>query len=359
MKTIRFGNSDKRQFAATLRKNVNNYFKENDISAKGNSALIFKVTVMLSLYFVPYILMLTLDLSGWMMFPLTFLMGVGMAGIGMSVMHDAAHGALSRFGWVNNLLQSTMYMLGGNVFTWKVQHNLLHHTYTNIDGMDEDIDSKSMFRFSKHAPYKKLHRFQHIYALFFYSLMTISKLFRDFWRLHDYNKAGITKQQKASPRTEFVKMAVSKAVYLMLVIGLPILISGFSWWLVLLGFLVMHLTAGMIMSVVFQLAHVVEGADQPLPDEKGTIENDWIVHELHTTANFGRKSRIMSWFIGGLNFQIEHHLFPNICHIHYKKISPIVEQTAREFGYPYIVQPTFMSAMMSHMRLLKQLGKAA
>lgn len=359
MKTVRFGNADKRQFAATLRKNVNNYFKENEVSAKGNTHVAVKVAVMLSLYFAPFILMLVLPLSGWTIFPLTFIMGVGMAGIGMSVMHDAAHGSLSRYNWVNKVLGSTMYMLGGNVFTWKVQHNLLHHTYTNIDGMDEDIDSKSMFRFCQHAPLKKMHRFQHIYAFFFYSLMTISKLFRDFWRLHDYNKAGITRQQKSSPRAEFVKMAVSKAVYLFLVIGLPIIVSGFSWWLILLGFLLMHLTAGIIMSIVFQLAHVVEGADQPLPDEKGSIENDWIVHELHTTANFGRNSRIMSWFIGGLNFQIEHHLFPNVCHVHYKKISPIVERTAREFGYPYITKPTFMHAVASHIRILKQLGRAA
>jgi linoleoyl-CoA desaturase len=148
-------------------------------------------------------------------------------------------------------------------------------------------------------------------------------------------------------------------VYFFTAIGLPIIFSGFTWWQVLLGFFIMHCTAGMIMSIVFQMAHIVEGVDQPIPNPSGNIENEWAIHQLQTTANFSRRSRIMNWFIGGLNFQIEHHLFPNICHIHYRKISHIVEKTALEYGLQYNMKTTFVHALVSHTRMLKSLGRKA
>jgi linoleoyl-CoA desaturase len=362
MKTVKFINqtkpqADKPQFAATLRKNVNDYFKEKGISTKGNTRMVLKAIAMLAIYFVPFILILTLPMAGWLMFPLALVMGIGMAGIGMSVMHDAVHGSFSKIGWLNKLVGNTMFMIGGNVFTWKVQHNILHHTYTNIEGYDEDIDSKVVLRLSKQTPLKRFHKFQFLYAFFFYGLLTLSKLIKDFFQLHEYNKSGVTKEQKAKPGFEFSKMIVSKAIYLFIGIGLPILLSGFSWWMVLLGFLTMHLTAGVIMSVIFQLAHLVEGVDQPVPSTEGNIENEWTIHELETTSNFAQNNKLLSWYIGGLNFQIEHHLFPNVCHIHYKKIAPIVKRTALEFGLKYNVKPTFINAIGSHVRTLKALGK--
>lgn len=357
MKIIRF-ERDKSQFMATLRKNVNDYFKEKGISTKGNWKMIVKSVVMLSLYLVPFILILTVPMPGWMIVPMAIIMGIGMAGTGMSVMHDAAHGSFSKKAWLNELLGSTIVLLGTTVFNWKVQHNVLHHTFTNIDGMDEDIGGRELLRFSKHAPLKKFHRFQHWYAYFLYSMMTLSKLFKDFFQLHEYNKAGITRQQNAKPAIEYIKLIGIKAVYLSAIFGLPLLFSDFTWWQVLAGFVIMHCTGGIIMAVVFQMAHIVEGVDQPLPKE-GNIDNEWAIHQLQTTANFSRKSRIMNWFIGGLNFQIEHHLFPNICHIHYRKISVIVERTAVEFGLTYNVKPTLVHALASHTRMLKELGKQA
>lgn len=105
------------------------------------------------------------------------------------------------------------------------------------------------------------------------------------------------------------------------------------------------------------VAHVVEGADQPLPDDRGVIHTDWAVHEVLTTANFARNNRLLNWYIGGLNFQIEHHLFPHICHIHYRHIAPIVERTAKEYGLKYNEKPTFRAALASHVRRLRELGR--
>ncbi len=356
-KIIRFVSDDKqKQFAISLRKNVNAYFEKNGISKKGNAGMVLKTIVMLALYIVPFLLLLVFPMNVWMGLALSLMMGIGVAGIGMGVMHDAVHGAYSDKNWVNNLLGGTLYLLGSNVFNWKIQHNILHHTNTNIDGLDEDIESRGPIRLSEHAPLKKIHKYQYIHAFLFYGLMTFSKLIKDFNQLIKYNKAGITSKSGINPTFELIKMLVYKVAYLFVIIGLPILLTDFSWWQVLLGFTIMHLTTGAILSTIFQMAHVVEGTEQPMPDEKGIIKNDWAVHQLHTTSDFGRDSRFLSWFAGGLNFQIEHHLFPNICHIHYRNISPIVEQTAQEFGISYNLKPTFLDAFTSHVKRLKELG---
>src|ERR1041385_7129151 len=193
---------------------------------------------MLGIYFVPFIAILLLPMSGWLMLLLAVVMGIGMAGVGMSVMHDAAHGSFSQKGWVNKLFSSTMYSIGGNVFNWKMQHNLFHHTYTNIEGYDEDIRSRVVIRLSHEAPLKKMHRFQHFYAFFLYSLMTLSKLVGDFFQLSEYNKTGVTREQNAKPRKEYFKLILSKTIYVILAIGLPMLLTSFLWWQILLGFLV-------------------------------------------------------------------------------------------------------------------------
>ena len=357
MKTLQFVNKDKGQFTATLRKNVNNYFKEKSISTKGNLKLLFKSFVMIAVYVAPFVLMLTLPFSAWAVFPLSIAMGMGMAGIGMNVMHDAVHGSFSKKTWLNKLFGSSMYFIGGNTFSWKVQHNLLHHTYTNIEGYDEDIEPKAALRMSKHRPLRKFHRFQHIYAFFLYSLMSFSRIFTEIRQLVKYNKTGLTAHMGGKPKKEMVKIVLMKIAYFMIFLGLPLIFSGFSWWIIILGFMTMHFTAGLIMSVVFQMAHMVEEAEQPLPTQEGVINNEWTIHELQTTANFSRKSRLFGWLIGGLNYQIEHHLFPNISHIHYRAISPIVERTAKEFGIRYNENRTFLSAIGSHIRMLKTLGR--
>lgn len=358
MKIIKFISNDKqKQFAFNVRKNVNRYFEENNISTKGNINMVIKTIVMLSLYIIPFIILLTVPMPAWAGLLMAILMGMGVAGVGMGVMHDAVHGSYSHRQWVNKLMGGTLYLLGSNVFNWKIQHNILHHTNTNIEGMDEDIDSRGPIRLSQHVPLKWIHRYQFVYAFFLYGLMTFSKLTKDFTQLIKYNKTGITKKNGIHPVFEIIKMIVYKLIYLIVIIGLPVLLTDFTWWQVLLGFISMHLTTGCILSTVFQMAHVVEGAEQPMPNENNIIECDWAVHQLKTTSDFGRNNLFLNWYIGGLNFQIEHHLFPNICHVHYRKIAPIVEQTAHQFGLIYNLKPTFRSAFASHVRRLKELGR--
>lgn len=358
MKTIKFvaNNEEEHQFSVMVRRNVNEYFKENGISTKGNLTLALQTIVMLSLYLGPYFIILFIPMNGWIALLLTVIMGIGVAGVGMCVMHDAIHRSYSDKDWINKLFEGTMYLLGSNVFNWKMQHNVFHHAYTNIEGLDEDIDSKGPIRLSQNAPLRKIHRYQYIYAFLLYGLLTISKMVKDFTQLATYNKKGITQKYNVNPTREYKRMVLAKIIYLFIFVGLPIIITPFAWWQVIIGFFTMHWVAGCILSTIFQMAHVVEGAEQPLPDTNHVIHHDWAVHELATTSDFARNNHFLNWYVGGLNFQIEHHLFPNISHVHYQKIAPIVEKTAREYGLNYNLKPSFLNALGSHIRRLKELG---
>jgi linoleoyl-CoA desaturase len=93
-----------------------------------------------------------------------------------------------------------------------------------------------------------------------------------------------------------------------------------------------------------------------MPNEKGEIENEWAIHQMQTTADFGHDNKLLTWYAGGLTHQIEHHVFPDICHIHYPKIAHIVKQTAEEFGVPYNYNTGYFSALRSHIKMLKKFG---
>lgn len=354
---IKFINHDQPAFFPTLRQRVNTYFKENNVSRFGNREMVIKTITLISIYLLSYLAILTLPLNAWFLLPFALLMGVAKAGIGMTVMHDALHGSYSKNAFINNLMGNSIYLLGANAFVWKVQHNVLHHTYTNIHGMDEDINTKVVIRLSKQSPLRRFHRYQHIYAFFLYGLMTLLLFINDFFKLLKYNRLGIVRQQKSSLGKGYSKLVALKLMYVFFVIVLPVLITPLLWWQVLLGFLAMHLAAGFILSTIFQMAHIVEGTHQPMPNAEGNIDNAWAIHQLQTTANFAPKNHFLNWFIGGLNFQIEHHLFPNICHVHYRKIAKIVEQTAEDFQLSYNIKPTFTKALQSHIKMLKMLGQ--
>ncbi len=347
----------KTEFVKALRKNVNAYFKEKNISKHANFNMVSKTVCMLALYFVPFSFLISgIVESWWLNFLLWSLMGFGMAGIGMSVMHDANHGSYSKFNNVNLILGYLIHLVGGSATNWKLQHNVLHHTYTNVSGMDEDLESDPILRFSPDQKRKKFHRFQHLYAWFFYSLMTVSwAINKDFVQLVRYKRKGLLRMQRVNFSKELVFLISSKVFYYGYVLVLPMVFS-YTWWYALVGFFLMHFIAGFVLAIVFQCAHVVENTEYPKPSETGNIQHNWYAHQLFTTSNFAMKSKLFSWYVGGLNFQVEHHLFPNICHVHYKKISPIVKATAKEFGLPYNNFKTFFGALMCHTRHLKKLG---
>ncbi len=321
--------------------------------------MVIKTIFMFLLYFVPYAAIISNKISNpWLLLLLAALLGVGAAGIGLSVMHDACHGSYSRYRPLNAVLGYSMNLIGGCAFNWKVQHNVFHHSYTNVDGLDEDIAPAGILRFSPHAKWYQIHRYQFLYSWFFYGLMTLSWLvFKDFRQLRSYTKSGIIEKQKSTAAREWLILFGSKLFFIAYMVGIPVLVTDLTWWQVLVGLVVMHFVTGFLLAIIFQPAHVVPDADFPVSDNSGNMENDWAIHQLLTTMNFAPKSRIFSWFVGGLNFQIEHHLFPHICHVHYKSIAEIVRTTAKEFNLPYYSKPTFLHAIWSHARMLYALGR--
>jgi len=360
MENIKFVRQNKieREFAAEVRKRVNAYFKKNNKSVYGNFNMYFKAVVLLTVYIAPFILLLTLTVSPWVAFILAVVMGIGESGVAMSIMHDGVHQTFSSKKWVNDLASSTMLLLGCNIFNWKIQHNVNHHSFTNIYEYDPDISDLKIIRLCKHKPLKKFHRFQHLYALPLYGLMTFSRVFGDLGKLLEYNRKGITKQHNVSPTWQLIKLIGIKVTYFAAIIGLPLYFTDFAFWQILIGFTAVHLTSGIIMSTIFQMAHVVEGTDQILIKNDQQVKNDWMVHQLQTTSDFGRKNGILSWFIGGLDYQIEHHIFQNICHVHYPAIADIIKKTAEEYGFPYNLKSNIFSALASHFRTLKALGNS-
>ncbi len=356
MKKIRFPRPDSARFVKEVKQRVNAYFEEQGISKHANAAMVLKTVLIFSMALVPYGLILSGAFGPWAMLALAVMMGIGVAGIGFSIAHDALHGAYSANPKINRALGFAFDLLGANGYMWKITHNVIHHTYTNIPGIDEDLTVSPILRLSPQAPRKWYHRFQPWYAIPAYSLATLNWLFlKDF---QQFLKKDIGPyQNKKHPAGEVAILVVTKIFVVVWMIVVPLLVLDVAWWQFLIGFVAMHLTAGAILGIIFQLAHVVEGTDYPEPDTEGMMEHTWILHEMETTANFAHRNKLLSWYIGGLNYQIEHHLFPQVCSIHYAKIAPIVRQIAEETGVPYHHAPTLMAAWRSHYRMLKHLGR--
>ena len=358
--SLRFEVQDKsqRQFFATLNKRVNKYFKEEGRTKKANLEMVVKSMVFLAAYIVPFCLILAFQPSWGIAMILWAIMGFGIAGIGMSIMHDAIHGAYAKKPFWNRLMGLTLNLTGGATINWYWQHNYLHPTYTNITDWDEDIEDKGALKFSPHTPTKWFHKLQKVYAFFFYGLLTLYWVVgKDFVQFYRYTKNGVNQYSKAKTYQILAQIIGLKVLYFGVFFVVPIAFFQIPWPQVLVGFLLMHFIAGMVLTVVFQLAHSVEGTDHPLPDENGNIQNAWAIHEMNTTVNFATDNRLLTWYVGGLNYQVEHHLFPQICHVHYPKIAPIVRQTAYEFGVPYMNNPSFLSAIRSHLKLLERNGR--
>ncbi|MDP4935020.1 MAG: acyl-CoA desaturase [Salibacteraceae bacterium] len=355
--SYRFDRQSNAEFYKTLRKRVNDYFSDNNISRTANAAMVIKTISLIVLYLAPFVLMLTAQVTAWVPFlGLWLLMGLGAAGIGFSVMHDANHGAYSTSKTINRILGNLMNILGANSSIWKLQHNVLHHSFTNIDGADEDIDAPSFLRFSPHQAAKPIHKYQHIYAWPLYGFMILLKvLYTDFTQAFHYRKIKLLTSRKEFT-TLLAKISFWKVIYFGTFVVLPMAVLPVPFWQVLVGFLVMHYVVGLAMAVIFQSAHVMPETAFPAAPLSGKMDNNWAVHQMMTTTNFAPNNKILSWYVGGLNFQVEHHLFPSICHIHYQDISKIVKATAEEYGIPYHQIKSFRATIAEHAKMLYLLG---
>lgn len=355
MATPKFA-SVSQSFHAELKKRVQDYFAEAGKPLTGEykiytKAIILAVSFLFLfihlVFFTPPVVLALLE---------CVLLGFVVSAIGFNIMHDGAHGSFSKYKWLNGVAAFSLNILGGSHFMWNMKHNVIHHAYTNVDGVDDDIDIKPWMRMSATQPRYTLHRYQHLYFWFLYAMLYIFWIFILDYQKYFKQRIGEMPLKKMGPSDHVVFWSF-KAFHLVAFIALPIYTVGFLPWLI--GFTVFALVSGLTSSIVFQLAHTVEHTHFPMPNEvTGKLDDEWAVHQLKTTANFAPNSKWISWFVGGLNYQIEHHLFPKISHIHYPEIRRIIKQTCAEFNVPYIEYPKMRYAIASHVAFLKQMGRA-
>jgi len=342
-------------FYTSLKAAVNNYFAFSQKKRTGNVRLYAKTVILILAAISLYVALLFVKMPWLAESICSIFLGFVLASIGFNVMHDANHGSYSSRKWANEVLGLTLNALGGNNFIWKQKHNIVHHTYTNIDGIDDDIAKSPFIRMCSSQPWVPAHRAQHLYTPFLYAFSSmIWVLFQDFDK---YFRGRIIETRLSRMRiADHLIFWTSKIAYLLFYVVLPIYVMGWQSWL--LFFLSLHIALGLTLSIVFQLAHVVEETEfESVTGDEKQIENEWAIHQVKTTANFSPGRPIISWFVGGLNYQIEHHLFPRVSHIHYPALSKLVQKECAAFGLPYNALPTFGAAVASHFRFIRALGK--
>jgi linoleoyl-CoA desaturase len=354
MSKVTFNNSNK-TFYNSLKNAVENYFKTQEIKKTGNWKLYLKTAVLIPIALAIYIFLLSGNYAPFIGVGLCVVFGFALTSIAFNVMHDACHGAYSSRKWVNEIMSFTMNALGSNAYIWKIKHNIIHHTYTNIDGVDDDIDNSPFLRQCSTQKWRPAHRFQHIYMFFLYAVSSLAMMLVSDFAKYFRRKINTTPINNI-PLKEHIIFWLSKALYVFFYGLLPIYFVGWQSWLI--GFLLLHVIMGITLSIVFQLAHVVEitSFDEATASPK-LIDTEWALHEVLTTADFAPRNKVISWLLGGLNFQVEHHLFPRISHVHYPALSRIIKEQCEQFQLPYHYYPKMTQAIASHVRIMKKMGQ--
>lgn len=337
-------------FKKDLMEQVDAYFASGR-TRNATPALWAKTAFWLSMVAASWVVLSFVAMPGWLGVILALLSGFSVAQVGFNVGHDAIHGSLSKHSWVNALFARTFDVMGASSKMWGWAHNVVHHTYTNVPGTDHDLEPGFFLHLYRRESRGFLHRFQHVYAWALYTLTMFVWVFKkDF--------AQLIERGARTTKADVADVVISKVLHLALWVGVPMLLSPWAWWQVLVGYALVLAMSGFAAAVVFQLAHVVEGPSFPVP-QNGALEDDFLTHQLKTTANFAPGSALATFFTGGLNHQVEHHLFPRIAHIHYPALARIVTATALRHGVPYHAHSTFFTALASHARMLKAMGRSA
>lgn len=348
MGSVKFKKAPSQDFLGEVKKRVEEERQRRGITRFATSAVWVKVWLILFGYIVGCALLFFVPMGGLGVYLTYLFLGVVKAFNGLNIAHDANHSTLSKQAWVNRLFASLFDLSSTSSSIWKLSHNNGHHIYTNIAGVDADIHKSPFLRLNPYDEKRWFHRYQHLYAPFLYMISTLNWAFIS--DISWYFKEGL-------PRNEAILFWLFKAVNLVLFLILPLLILPVPAWVVIVGFLSVHFVAGILTAVVFQIAHVVEEVECLKPEVDGELPYSWAEHEMRTTCNAATKSKFVTTLVGGLNHQVEHHLFPDYCHVHYHWIAPIVKKTAKEFSVPYLENRTFFGAVASHFRTLKRLGR--
>jgi linoleoyl-CoA desaturase len=347
--------TQQREFRKALNERVNTFLRDNNIPARDVPAMYLKTAVALAWWLGSYLLLLLGHFPTIVNVILCIVWAMAIASVGFNVMHDANHGGYSNHPRINKLFSLSAELLGMSGFRWRTKHNVWHHTYTNISGFDDDVETYGFMRLTPHAPWRPLFKGQAWYFPLVYSMIGFDFIVRDFLMVligksddnHVYPKMGTADQ---------VIFWAGKLFFFLIMLVFPMLV--YPWWQALIGFVLVMLTVGLVMGVVFQLAHI--SGDVSFPEPVGDpqhIENEWAVHQVETTTDFAPRNWLLNFYVGGLNYQIEHHLLPHICHLNYPRLAPIVRATCEEFGIRYNCYATWREAFACHWLELRLLGR--
>lgn len=349
--------SPERSFQREVQSRVEARLAALDRCRDGGWRIYLKTALLLLWSGASYAALVAWARSGWQAVPLAASLGLALAAIGFNIAHDGNHGSFSTSRLVNRAMGGMLDLLGGSSYVWRFKHNVFHHSYTNIEGLDDDIDLGALCRMSRHQPHRSYHRFQHLYMWLLYGFIVPK------WQLYDDFAAVAAGRLGGNPFPrprggELALFVGGKLAFLTLAFAIPLL--SHPLWQVVVAYAGVGLVQGLSLSIVFQLAHSNEETCAFSAREPEDIaRREWAVHQVETTANFARRSRLLTWYVGGLNHQIEHHLFPRLSHVHLPVIADVVEQLCREHGVRYRVQPSFWRAVASHHSWLRSMGRAA
>ena len=356
LQKIKFGKYEKSSFHNDVKERVNLYFSSGNISKGANTEMLFKTFLIMFAWLATYFLIIFNVVSPLVMLVLALIHGFAAAMIGMNIAHDAIHGSYTKSSKINKIIGLMFNMVGANDYVWNISHNKVHHTYTNIPQHDEDIHQVPILRMEPTQDLWWIHRFQYIYAFGLYSLASLSWVFiKDYVKFFQHQLGS--HYRETFPKREIFRLFFYKSLYYTIFLVIPLIMVSLPWYWIILGFVAAHLVEGITLAIIFMLAHIIEDVEYPIPNKDGQMDMAWADLQMYTTANFAMKNRFVNYVTGGLNFQIVHHLFPKVCHVHYPKIAEIIKQTAIEYNLPFIEHKTFFGAIASHTRILKKFGR--
>ncbi len=348
----------KDDFTHALIAKVEEYFSSTMISQKGNKELYIKTTILFISLITLYYLIVFLPMFFWVKALLCIPFGLNIAAIGFNIMHDGGHGSYSHKKWVNKVMALTLNLVGGNANFWHVKHNIRHHTFPNVEHNwgDEDIYILPLIR----TNFGQLRYWFHQYQYKGWYWPTVYSLTYILWIFFNDSRRYITRKVRKGDEPikisfgQHVVFWFSKAIFFTLSIVIPLFFMSFIGWLVI--FFITTLVCGFTIALTFQLAHIVPIVFFPIPNEKNELEQNFMLHQLKTTADFAPNNKFLCWILGGLNFQVEHHLFPRISHVHYPAVRKIVLEVCNKFSVQHFEYPTLGSAVGAHILYLKKVG---
>ena len=351
---VTFQNDKPSEFYITLGKRVSNYFKENKQNRKATPLYWFKIFSLLAMFFGLYALVLIFAEYYAVVLGAYLGMGVLIVSILFAIGHDSVHNAVSSNQKVNYFMGYIWNFFGISSYFWRLKHNVSHHAFTNIPGSDGDLDQTKLLRLNPMSPRTPIHRYQHLYAMAIYSLLGPYIIFiRDFKLLKEKKFGNMIIDKH--PTKEVVIIVLSKIWFALLMVVIPVMVTGLSWGSILLATFAMMFVAGIFTAIVSFPVHVTYDSDYALPNDQGIVEMDFMTHQILTTVDYSAENKFIHWFFGGINTHVVHHMFPGVNHIHYYDLTKIVKETAAEYNIRY-VNKSFSTVMRDHLLFLRELG---